>query len=109
MAVELNANGYGSGKGSHVSLYLSIMKGPNDYWLQWPYNMSYQLTIVSPTGGLSKSSTIKPTNTGCPHESFERPTSGHNVSCGFAEFLAHTELQQYLKQDNMLITVKIIR
>ena len=108
MVLALYANGSGSGEGSHVSLFLKLMKGPNDDQLQWPYRWKYQLTIVSPTGGHEKSRTFDPAAPGCSSGPWEKPASTYNTGCGKAQFLAHTELQQYLKQDQMLITVKLL-
>ena len=32
-------NGVGSGKGTHVAVYVYLMKGENDHQLQWPFKL----------------------------------------------------------------------
>ena len=38
MRLKMYPNGCGSDKGSHVSLYLEVIRGPNDDKLKWPYS-----------------------------------------------------------------------
>ena len=38
LCLRLDANGDGRGKGSHISLYVSLMKGEHDDWLTWPFH-----------------------------------------------------------------------
>ena len=37
MCLEVDANGDGSGEGTHVSVFICIMKGKHDDQLQWPF------------------------------------------------------------------------
>ncbi len=37
MKIEVDANGYGDGEGSHVSVFAWIIKGKNDDNLNWPF------------------------------------------------------------------------
>ena len=37
LCLRVDANGHGNGKGTHVSVYIFLMKGENDYQLQWPF------------------------------------------------------------------------
>ena len=37
MQVEIYPNGYDDGKGTHVSVYVNILKGDNDAVLNWPF------------------------------------------------------------------------
>ena len=37
MCICVDANGYGDGKDTHVSVYVDLMKGENDDFLQWPF------------------------------------------------------------------------
>ena len=37
MCLQVDANGYSSGKGTHVSVYACLMRGKHDNQLQWPF------------------------------------------------------------------------
>ena len=37
MCLRVDANGFGSGKGTHVSIFASLMRGEHDDQLQWPF------------------------------------------------------------------------
>lgn len=37
MCISVDANGHGGGKGTHVSVYVYLMKGERDDRLQWPF------------------------------------------------------------------------
>lgn len=37
MCFFVHPNGYGRAEGTHVSVMISIMRGDNDYYLQWPF------------------------------------------------------------------------
>ena len=37
MCLAIDSNGYGSGKGTHVSIFVAGMKGEQDEHLNWPF------------------------------------------------------------------------
>ena len=45
MCLQVYANGCGDGEGTHLSVFVALMKGEDDQHLQWPFesNISYQL------------------------------------------------------------------
>ena len=45
--LALHANGDNSGKGSHVSLYIVLMKGKNDDNLKWPFKGEFTLQLLN--------------------------------------------------------------
>ena len=46
--VRLNMSGHGNGSGTHVSLYLYIMKGPHDDHIEWPIRQGvFRATLMS--------------------------------------------------------------
>ena len=51
MNLEVHPSGYGDGKGTHVSLYLRLMKGPHDDQLQqsghWPLRGTFTVKILN--------------------------------------------------------------
>lgn len=38
MCLRVYLNGDGTGRGTHLSLFFVVMKGPNDALLRWPFN-----------------------------------------------------------------------
>lgn len=47
MCIRLDANGDGRGKGSHISLYVSLMKGENDEKLSWPFRGEVKIVMLN--------------------------------------------------------------
>ena len=47
MCISIISNGYGSGKGSHVSVYVYHMKGEHDDQLYWPFQGDVVLEILN--------------------------------------------------------------
>ena len=51
MNLEVHPSGYGDGKGTHVSLYLRLMKGPHDDQLQqsghWPLRGTFTVKLLN--------------------------------------------------------------
>ena len=44
------ANGCGSGKGTHLSLYVYLLKGEYDDQLQWPFNANITVQLLNWSG-----------------------------------------------------------
>lgn len=45
--LSLHANGDNTGKGSHISLYVILMKGDHDSSLKWPFKGEFHLQILN--------------------------------------------------------------
>ena len=45
--LNVDANGYGEGKGSHVSVYIYMMKGDNDDNLKWPFKGTIKVSLLN--------------------------------------------------------------
>lgn len=50
MCLRIYLNGDGTGRGTHVSLFFVVMKGPNDALLRWPFNQKVRKAF--PTAAL---------------------------------------------------------
>ena len=95
------ANGYGSGKGTHLSLFVAIMRGEYDDQLQWPFEgkVTIQTFMHSEKWGNDFTLTFDGT---VPHECQKRPQSCvSNVSWGFSKFIKHDQLQFYCDKDQV--------
>ena len=47
LCLRVSANGSGLGKGTHVSVYVVLMKGENDHQLRWPFELDVTYGILN--------------------------------------------------------------
>ena len=47
LCLKVNANGSGKGKGTHISIYASLMKGDYDNNLQWPFEGDIVIELLN--------------------------------------------------------------
>ena len=47
LCVRVDVNGYGDGKGTHVSVYVCLMKGDNDDSLTWPFTGTVTIELLN--------------------------------------------------------------
>ena len=47
LCFRVHANGRSSGKGTHISVYVVLMKGDNDHQLQWPFEHDVTYRILN--------------------------------------------------------------
>jgi len=99
------ANGYGSGKGTHLSLFVAIMRGEYDDQLQWPFDGKVTIQTFMHREKWGNDFTLTFDGT-VPHECQKRPQSCvSNVSWGFSKFIKHDQLQFYCDMDQIRFRV----
>ena len=76
-------DGDGSGKGSHLSFFLTIMKGEYDALLPWPFSQMVTLMLVDQNKKKHIIQCFKPEPSS---SSFWRPQSEMNVASGCPKF-----------------------
>ncbi len=47
MRLRVDANGDGNGKGTHVSVYICLMRGDNDDNLKWPFKGTIEVSLLN--------------------------------------------------------------
>jgi len=47
MCICVDANGYGDGEGTHISVYAHLMRGKNDDNLSWPFTGEVTITLLN--------------------------------------------------------------
>ena len=47
LCLKVHANGFGNGKGTHISIYARLMKGDHDNNLQWPFEGDIVIEILN--------------------------------------------------------------
>ncbi|RMX59687.1 hypothetical protein pdam_00012082, partial [Pocillopora damicornis] len=80
LCLRINLNGVKSGVGTHVALYVHMMRGDYDNHLEWPFSKGFSLSIVDQSDDESLQYHITETVITKPELSaFQRPVPPHNV------------------------------
>ena len=113
LCLRVDANGIIDGKGTHVSVFVYLMKGENDDQLQFPFEHNATYGILN--WKRDENHVIKTTHfKTIPKEYKQRVTSGERVAkgWGFTKFLPHSSLSdgaakdtQYLHNDCLCLQV----
>lgn len=107
ICIRAYPNGDGLGFGSHLSLFISIQKGPFDNLLEWPFTGKVTFTLMNQAGGRHHTETF---DTGKnPSSSFQKPVGIMNVASGCPKFILHKMLvtDGYMVDDTIIVTCKI--
>ncbi len=112
MCLRIDANGWGTTKGSHVSVYAYLMKGDHDDTLTWPFTGSITIELLNQ---LEDKNHHRETLTfPADNEASKRVVDGEIAGRGYGKptFLPHTALNykasantQYLKDDTLVFRV----
>ena len=112
LCLDVDTNGYDSGKGSHLSIYAYIMKGQHDDRLQWPFTGTIIIELLN---WLEDKEHYKRTLTIDTNKDFVRVTEGeYGNAHGYEQFISHSSLTssttntQYLYQDCIRVRVQAI-
>lgn len=103
-------NGDGTGRGTHVSLYIVVMKSEYDDLLTWPFSSRVNLSLINQVDPLNPSRSIHHQFTPSPtSSSFQKPQDTFNVASGFPEFAPVSVLNDplYCKNDTIYFRVKL--
>ncbi|OWF38678.1 TNF receptor-associated factor 3 [Mizuhopecten yessoensis] len=100
-------NGDGTGKGSHLSFFLVVMRGDFDALLPWPFQLPISMKLLDQNGTYQHVSEQFMPN--ASSGSFQRPKSEMNVACGVPRFALHTKLETetYLRDDTIFLRVAV--
>ena len=112
MCVRVDANGVGDGKGTHVSVFPSLMKGDNDDSLTWPFTGTAAFELLNQ---LEDKNHHKKTTIFLDDEYSTRVVNGEKRDGrGYTKFISHNDIDfqsdkncQYLKNDTLVIRVDV--
>ena len=96
-------NGDGTGRGSHISLYICMMKGDFDPLLPWPFTQTITLCLVAQDPRVKD---IKQSfRADSESSSFKRPMSEMNTASGCPQFCPLSVLDNlaYLRDDTLYL------
>lgn len=107
MCARIYLNGDGMGKGSHLSFFFVIMRGPFDALLHWPFKQKVTLTLINQEGKKHISDSFRPD----PHSSsFQRPGRREmNIASGCPMFIRTDHLVNggFVKDDAIYVRVVV--
>ena len=113
MCLRVSAAGDGEGKGTHVSVYLQLIRGPHDYTLEqsgyWPLKGTFTIELLNQ---LNDNDHYNPTATHIPTKSSKRLYADDKVTVGAVlKFISHDTLFQhngYLKNDTLQFRISYL-
>lgn len=99
---QLYLNGSGIGEGSHMSLFLMILKGEFDEYLQWPFTHKVTFKLINQTGSADIIHTFQP-------DPVMKPESDAGPGIGCLQFVSHSELKKrgYVEDNTMFIECEV--
>ena len=113
MCINVDPNGHGAGKGTHISIFVYLMKGLYDDHLKWPFIGNITIQIVNQAGDHDHTEKTIQYNDETPDSSAGRVTRGERSGgWGKQQFLPHSDLEynaakktQYLKDNHFTVCV----
>ena len=104
MCIRAYLNGDGIGKGSHVSVFLVLMRSEHDSLLSWPFKQSVRFTLINQVNSFASISEAFIPDLQSP--SFQRPEAEMNVASGFPKFARQSVLQDETFTKGNIIFIK---
>ena len=103
-------NGNGSSKGTHVSVFMCLMKGANDNNLQFPMTGIFTVQVMNWNGDNQHFEQSIQFDDNTPVEYRERAVTGERArGLGTHQLMSHNELtssnKQYLHEDKMCFKI----
>ena len=107
MRARVYLNGDGRGRGTHLSFFITIVRGEYDNVLKWPYAQKTTLMLLDQTGkGIHVVDSFLPNGT---TDCFKKPETSMNLSSGTPLFAAQKVIEApnspYKKDDTILLKV----
>ena len=102
-------NGYGSSKGTHVDVFMHLMKGANDNNLQFPMTGIFTVQVMNWMGDIQHFKRSIAFDDYTPVQHTERVVTGERAEGLGKQFISHNELtssnKQYLHEDKMCFKI----
>lgn len=106
LCLRVYLDGDGTGKGTHLSFFLAVMKGEYDALLSWPFQRRVTLILLDQDGQTHVEQSFRPEQNS---SSFQRPTNRMNTASGCPMFapLSVLDSASYVRDDVMFMKCKI--
>ena len=113
MCLRVDANGVGSGRDTHLSVFLYLTKGPHDNKLTWPLRGKFEIKLLNQISDSKHYSRTLTYNDSTPNVSTSRVTGddGHNQGWGYLQYISNEDLnkisptRQFLKDGCLFFQV----
>lgn len=114
LSLQVVPNGLGDAKGTHVSVFIYLMKGEFDEDLHWPLRGEMEVYLIDHTlVGLFFADEVTFRFVDEKSDaSFSRVTKGEKSKCGWGKlkFISHSSLDiKYLKNDCLHFRIKSVK
>ncbi len=109
MVLNVCPYGFSTGYGTHLSVFIHIVKGENDHQLKWPFLETVTITLVDQRLGKHRTNTVPFTreNSSCGARRFNNTLTG---ALGCAKFIKFKYLNpNYLKDDCLVFRIDDIK
>ena len=116
MCIRVVAYGSGSGAGTHVSVYVHLMRGENDSTLKWPFRGDITIQLVNHSNDQDhREWTVHFSDDAVAFGATKRVTKEERLSksWGIPQFISHTDVEssnvtrQYIFKD--CLTFRVIK
>ena len=113
MCLSVDAAGYEGDKGTHLSVFLYLMKGPHDDELTWPLREKFKIKLLNQISDSEHHSNTVNYQNADNRDVTSRVTDGHRAAYGWGktQFISNEDLHkttpkcQYLKDDCLFFQV----
>ena len=109
MTLCVHPNGEGSSKGTHVDVFMCLMKGANDNNLQFPMTGIFTVQMMNWKGDIQHFEQSIQFDDYTPVQHRERVVTGERADGLGIQFISHNELtsrnKQYLHEDKMCFKI----
>ena len=110
LMLTLYPNGFGAGKNTHISVFLTILRGKYDAVLPWPFRKVVTFTLIAQGKNLMHRENYakKLDCEQCNSDAFARPVTDCNGEYGFPKFISHQEFRRrrFIEDDTLFLQVQ---
>ena len=106
LCARLYLNGDGMGRGTHISLFIVVMRGEYDALLRWPFRQKVTFMLLDQDNVEHVIDSFRPDPRS---SSFQRPRSENNIASGCPMFCSLVELNNhaYVRDDTMFVKITV--
>ena len=106
ICARIHLNGDGMGRGTHISVFLVVMRGPYDALQPWPFRHKVTFMLLDQDHVQHVIDAFRPD---ASSSSFQRPRREANIASGFPMFCSLTELNNhaYVRDDTMFLKIAV--
>ena len=110
LRVQFHLNGCKSGKNTHLSVYIVIMKGEYDAIIAWPFKKKVRVILIDQQEDLvERENVVRPVSLSEQPKHGARPIGKENIGWGYPEFVSQKNLfsRRYLVDDTLFLQVEV--